>query len=170
MTCPHDHHYFPAPNENGWRCLLCNEKPGEPPGFSPQLDRARLGEKVFALLNELCNTDLVYVSNGTGGDVIIIDVMARCRKEQRYDQYSILLFILDAMTERRALYWSKISEGIVAGRDERERCACGKLATVLLGQKRWCDGCWSTREGAPVCWRSCPAPNPTSSARPSTTC
>jgi hypothetical protein len=142
-TCDHDYQYFAATNENGWRCVFCKDQPGEPPGFSPELDRSRLEFKVFALLNDLTNSDLVYVSNGTGGDAIVGDVESRCRKEQRYDQYSILLFILDVMTERHALYWSKVSEAIVAGKDERERCYCGKLSTCSRGAERFCTEHWS---------------------------
>lgn len=143
--CNHEYHYFAATNEDGWKCSWCQHKPGEPPGFSPELDRARLEFKVFALLSDLTNADLVYVSNGTSGDAIVSEVEKRCRKEQRYDQYSILLFILDLMTERHALYWSKVSEAIVAGKDERKRCHCGNLATVSRGDKYWCVAHWSER-------------------------
>lgn len=141
--CAHDYQYFAATNENGWRCLHCTDKPGEPPGFSPQLDRSRLEFKVFALLNELHNTDLVYVSNGTMGDSLVNAVAARCLNERRFDQYSILFFILDLMTESHALYWSKVSEAIVNGKDQRNRCHCGKLATCSRGTDHWCSEHWS---------------------------
>lgn len=140
--CNHEYHYFPHINEAGWKCTWCQDKPGEPAGFSPQLDRERLEFKIFALLNDLTHHDLVYVSNGTGGDAIIADVETRCRKEQRYDQYSILLFLLDTMTERHALYWSKVSEAIMVGKDERARCYCGKLSTCSRGAERFCSEHW----------------------------
>lgn len=140
--CNHEYYWFADMNEAGWRCVHCKDKPGEPAGFSPQLDRERLEHKVFALLNDLHSADLVYVSNGTQGDSIVATVEARCRKEQRYDQYSILLFLLDTMTQSHALYWSKVSEAIVNGKDTRDRCQCGSLATGSRGALRFCSQHW----------------------------
>lgn len=143
--CEHDYHYFAEINEAGWRCPICGDKPGEPPGFSPQLDRKRLEMKVFAMLNTLHDADLIYISNGTMGDAVVDAVGARCWNEKRFDQYSILLFILELMADSHAEYWRKVSEAIMAGKDERPRCHCGKLSTVSSGDNRWCVEHWGAR-------------------------
>lgn len=130
MTCKHEFQYYLESNEAGWRCCLCEHKPGEPTGFSPELDRVQLERKVFAVLDGLHNADVIYISNGTGGDMLMADVAERCREVNRYDQYSIALFVLEATAPRHAEYWKQISDAIVAGKDPRDRCHCGKLATV----------------------------------------
>ncbi len=123
-----DFHYYPATNEDGWRCLYCDHRPGEPPGFSPHLDRSHIYEKVGGLLHDLCDVNLIFVSNATGADLLTSAVTDRCVKEQRFDQYSILLFLLEEDTPGHAGYWKDISEGVLVGKDPRDRCHCGKLA------------------------------------------
>lgn len=55
--------YYLAPNEDGWKCT-CGFQPGEPPGFSPQLDRKQIWIKVYGLLNDLTNANFISISNG----------------------------------------------------------------------------------------------------------
>lgn len=124
--------YRPAINEEGWHCALCDHRPGEPPGYAPELDRDAIHRKVYALLTHLHEQRLVYVSNGTEGDGIIAAVADRCVAAGRYDQGTILLFLLEAMTPDGAAYWQRIGDGIRAGNDPRERCPCGKLSTLSV--------------------------------------
>jgi hypothetical protein len=146
--CEHEFYFYPEPhNEAGWKCINCKLQPGEPPGFSPNLDRLKCRTKVDGLLLDLHNHDFVSVSNGDCGDGLGAMVAERCEREGRFDQYSILLFILEAMTKSHADYWKKISDGILAGNDPRHRCDCGKLATSYTfkdgKETRRCSGCWS---------------------------
>lgn len=139
MTCAeHDYHWYPATNEAGWRCCVCNYKPGEPPGFAPGLDRAELYRKVWGLLLDLTNANLVYVSNGSGGDALAEDVAAVCEKLDRYDQYTILRELLGAMAKSHGEYWAKVSVGVLTGKDPRKRCPCGELARSFSGGKSRC--------------------------------
>jgi hypothetical protein len=135
-NCKHPEFYFyPTPaTEAGWKCSACPFKPGEPPGFSPGLDRSHTQIKVMGLLLDLHNHDFVYVSNGSHGEGLEHTVAERCKAEGRFDQYSILLFILEAMTPSHAKYWKGVSDGIVAGKDPRNRCPCGKLAQVYTSR------------------------------------
>jgi hypothetical protein len=128
-----DFHYFPAVNEDGWLCVYCDNRPGEPPGFSPQLDREQIYFKVGGILHDACDADLIFVSNGTGADLLTAKVADRCVKERRFDQYSILSYILQEMAPGHAEYWRGVSEGILAGKDPRDRCHCGKLANLHIG-------------------------------------
>jgi hypothetical protein len=129
MAHEHEFYFYACTNEDGWKCCACDEKPGEPPGFSPELDRKYIARKVFGLLDDLHNHDLVHVSNGCGGDSIVAAVSERCRREGVYDQQSILAFILGEDGGSHARYWKEISDGIIAGQDPRDRCHCGALAT-----------------------------------------
>lgn len=141
VGCQHEFYWYAAMNEEGWRCCTCKHKPGEPPGFSPALDRSLIAIKVMCLLNDLSNANLVYVSNGTGGDELAEDVARQCQAREIYDQRSILGFLLSRMTHGHAKYWKEVSDGVVAGKDPRRRCACGKLARVYQGEKAWCSDC-----------------------------
>jgi|SRR5882672_3034311 len=133
-----DYYYYPETNEDGWRCATCGHRPGEPAGFSPKLDRERIYLKVGGILHDACDADLVYVSNGTGADLLTSAVADRCVKEGRFDQYSILLFLLEEMTLDHAKYWRDISESILAGADKRDRCHCGELAKMYINGKHYC--------------------------------
>lgn len=143
--CKHQtFYYYPATNEDGWKCSDCGEKmPGDPPGFRPDLDREPdfLYVKVDGLLRDLVLADLVYVSNSGEGDYIVRAVGTRCIGEGRFDQYSILLFILEEMTPSHAKYWKGISDGVVSGNDPRPRCdeeGCNKLVRVS-GRRKTCS-------------------------------
>jgi hypothetical protein len=126
-------------NEAGWKCLRCEYKPGEPPGFSPELDRAMTRSKVMAVLMELHHADFIYVSNGSSGECIEAEVERRCRATGNYDQWSIASFILDVMVPSHAKYWREISEGVLAGQDPRHRCHCGALSNCSSGDKYYCS-------------------------------
>jgi hypothetical protein len=150
--CTHEDLYFYAcpATEAGWKCASCDFRPGEPPGFSPEHDRSRIRMKVMGLLLDLHNHELVCVSNGSHGDGLEEMVAVRCEREERFDQYSILLFLLEAMTPSHAEYWKKISKGVLTGNDPRHRCACGALSCVSVGApgetsgwKYFCGDCHS---------------------------
>jgi hypothetical protein len=140
MACDKcDYHYYPNPNEAGWQCPACGHRPGEPPGFSPELDRKLIEIKAGGLLMELTMAELIYVSNGSSGELLTARVADRCVRENRYDQYSILLYLLEITTESHAEYWQEISENILKETDIRDRCHCGKLATSWTGDKGYCS-------------------------------
>jgi hypothetical protein len=134
-----DYHYYPSTNEDGWRCTSCGHRPGEPAGFSPELDRKRIFFKVGGILHDACDENLIYVSNGTGADLLISAVADRCVEEGRFDQYSILLFLLEETTPSHAKYWGELSESILAGADPRDRCHCGALANIHSGGALYCS-------------------------------
>ena len=128
MAHEHEFYYYPsAPNEDGWRCCGCDHKPGEPPGFSPELDRTRTFEKVNGLCMDLHDRDLVYFSNSDHGLGVADSVAGRCKAAGIYDQYSIVQWVFEAEASH-AEYWRKISEDILAGKDGRSRCPCGLLS------------------------------------------
>lgn len=127
--CDHAYHYYLATNEDGWRCCSCNHKPGEPPGYSPQLDREMIVTKVYGIQGDMHDADLIRFSNGSEGDGAAEMVADRCRNEGRYDQYSIILFTMELVTHGHAKYWKEVSDAIIAGKDTRDRCSCGELST-----------------------------------------
>lgn len=145
--CPHANLYwYPAINEEGWKCADCGTKPGEPPGYSPQHDRSHMYVKVDNILQELVTAQLVHVSNSSAGEWITSEVMKVCIVAGTFDQYSILKAILDLpdMTESHAKFWKEIGEGVITGNDPRARCECGALAEIYSGKDaRRCRGCWS---------------------------
>jgi hypothetical protein len=109
MKCKHETDwvfYYPVINEDGWKCVKCNEKLG----FRPDLDKMLIGTKVRGLLDDLHTHGLIYVSNGSSGDCIEANVSMRCRETGRFDQYSIILFIMEDCnvgTEDHAKYWKE---------------------------------------------------------------
>jgi len=138
-ACTHDGLYWhPDPaNEQGWRCTDCKWQPGEPPGFSPQHDRSHLGVKVGCILHLLHESEIIYVSNGSEADSIVGRIVRACRRRHAFDSVTIARLILDIDGDaRHAAFWRDISEGIIAGKDPRPRCACGQLAR----QHRIADG------------------------------
>lgn len=151
-NCTHEYHWFlSACNETGWKCVSCDDKPGEPEGFSPQLDRSHTYHKVGGILNDLHDQEFVHVSNGTGGDQITELVAAKCHETGRFDQDSILLFLMQQMNHGNGKYWKEVSESIIAGRDNRERCQCGRLARIFtsdeFGKHHYCSSeCETTFE------------------------
>ncbi len=139
MTCPHEFFWYPAPhNETGWRCVNCQHKPGEPPGYSPELDRSDTYNKVNCLLMDMANHERVSVSNGSTGDAITSSVVKRCHETKRYDQESIVMFLAE-LCAGDGKYWRELGERIVAGEDPRPRCVCGKLAAIYSNNSRYCS-------------------------------
>jgi hypothetical protein len=154
FSCKHDHPVWrvdpkghAAANETGWHCPACGVAPGEPPGYSPELDKRELQEKVASVLMALHNAGIVYVSNGSAGDGIAHAVAGALTRTGDFDQYTIARSVLDLMHGSHQEYWRKVGDGIRAGKDTRERCACGKLADVWSGGVRQCSGCWTAKLG-----------------------
>ena len=66
-TCEHPAHevnWYPATNEEGWRCS-CGHKPGEPPGYDPERDCDQIEDKVQAMLMELIAASWICQANST---------------------------------------------------------------------------------------------------------
>jgi hypothetical protein len=111
-----------GPNEDGWRCNNCDEVLG----FRPDLDRSHAGLKVSGILFEFHMANLIYISNGTMGEVITENVVHRCREANTYDQQSILRLILEDpnLSETHAAFWQNRAERWLLGgepiRDEQE--------------------------------------------------
>ncbi len=80
-----------ALDEAAWVCLNCDAVLG----FCPDLDRSHTEIKTHCILLDFHESKLIYVSNGITGLVIAENVAARCHEQNRYDQWSILAFILD---------------------------------------------------------------------------
>lgn len=127
-------------NETGWHCLECKLPiKGEPPGFSPKLDKMRIDLKVSAALIELHTFELIYISNSDAGDAIEAAVVNRCKRARRYDQWSVIFFIMDEITNpNHAKFWQKLGAAIRKGEDPRRRCHCGALATCF-GSETTCS-------------------------------
>lgn len=123
-----------ATNENGWTCLKCGTKPGEPPGFCPDLDRSQIAIKVDCLLRDLVDANFVHVSNASDGAMLTDAVVYSCQKSGLFDQQYIIQKIVSAWIERHSEYWRKVSEGVLQGHDIRSRCPCGELATSTSRQ------------------------------------
>jgi hypothetical protein len=109
-----------ALNEAGWECLDCDADLG----FRPDLDRSHTEIKTHCILMDFHESKLIYVSNGTMGEVIASNVAWRCRIENRYDQKSILRFILDdANMNPGSTFWQNRAERWLLGgepiRDEQ---------------------------------------------------
>lgn len=110
----------PICSEDGWKCLTHGWL-----GFRPDLDRARIELKVHCVLMDFHESKLIYISNGTMGEVISENVAQRCRTENRYDQDNILRFILDDPNmQPDSTFWQTRAERWLIGaepiRDEQE--------------------------------------------------
>jgi hypothetical protein len=143
--CTHESFgYFPAVNEEGWKCFNCGSLlPGEPDGYRPDLDRSHTDAKVYGLLNDLHENKFIYVSNGAGGDILTNEVVKQCQRSGLYDQISIIQYILALGESEHAAYWKEIGDGVVNGNDKRERCHCGKLATSFGSKGNRCSEHWN---------------------------
>lgn len=133
-------HWYAAPaDEKGWKCVGCDWRPGEDPGYSPEHDRSHITTKVGGILHELHDAGIIYVSNSGEGEGITARVAARCVAEKLYDSVSIARLILEIEgSEHHANFWRNRGEGIVNGADTRSRCHCGKLANIYTGGKAFC--------------------------------
>lgn len=122
--------------EDGWRCSDCGERvPGEPPGYNAFLDKELIGTKVASILQDMHDFSLVYVSNSEQGEYIVATVAEECTRLDIYDQVTIVRLIAATIGSD---YWAKIGQGIRAGQDPRNRCACGALSSISFGR----DGGW----------------------------
>lgn len=137
--CKHDGMYwYPAPHdEQGWRCVDCDLRPGEEPGYSPEHDRDLLRTKVGCVLHDLADANIVSVSNSSHGEGVTDAATARCREWRRFDQESIAMVLLLILAGDGA-YWREMHEKILGGDDPRKRCHCGKLAHIYCGGEAYC--------------------------------
>lgn len=78
-------------NEDGWRDA---SDPNTSLGFRPDLDREHIEAKVNALMLDLHDQTFIYISNGTEGEIVANRVVRRCREKGRFDQISILHWII----------------------------------------------------------------------------
>lgn len=69
------------------------------------------------------------VSNGSEGDTITFNVACHCARTGRYDQYFILKAFLNHLEPGHSDFWKDVGDGVRAGKDVRDRCRCGALAT-----------------------------------------
>ena len=127
--------------EDGWKCYDCGEKFG----FRPDFDKKYLFWKVYHLMHNLHGSDLIYISNGSQGDCMTQNVMHRCEEEKVYDQYSIILFIMQEPnmdTKGHAEFWSKESKRFLRNRKkylekkEAEKIDFPSLALNLSENKK----------------------------------
>jgi hypothetical protein len=89
-------------NEDGWHCDDCNAKIG----FSPRHDRELVLSKVETILFWLHEQDFIYVSNSDQGDFWSTQVANRCVAENRYDQSSIVMFLVGLdCDDHHVKYW-----------------------------------------------------------------
>lgn len=112
-TCEHNAPtWYPCVNEEGWACLDCDVKFG----FRPDLDREWTEMKVRALVMDFHESKLIYISNGTMGDVIAVNVAYRCAETGQYDQWSILEYILqDPNVSGHGAFWKNRAERFMLG-------------------------------------------------------
>jgi hypothetical protein len=116
-------------NEDAWRCDDCPEVLG----FRPDLDRRATFTKVRGILLDFHESNLIYISNGTMGDIIAENVVSRCCDTNRYDQWSILAFILeDPNMASHAPFWQNRAERWLLGgepiRDEQDALPFSEIA------------------------------------------
>ena len=106
-ACKHDDSdvfFYPAINEDGWKCIGCDAKLG----FRPDLDDRLLDKKVMGFIHDLHDRKIIYISNGTDGEFIAHNVEIRCRKADRYDQRFIVAAICnDPNVLGDGGYWRK---------------------------------------------------------------
>lgn len=103
QQCEHSgvHWYLDPCTEAGWRCLDCDTHLG----YRPDLDREQTYRKVSAVLHELHQHEVVYLSNAQEGDIVTTDVAYHCRDVDVYDQWSITRFILAHPALEHSTFW-----------------------------------------------------------------
>jgi hypothetical protein len=141
LNCTHNdglYWYLSPHDERGWMCVTCFWRPGEEPGYSPQHDRDLLDVKVNCILMDLADEGLLSVSNGSEGDGLVARASRIARDERTLDQESIVA-ILAKLCAGDGEFWRKQHESILAGDDQRRRCACGKLAHIFCGAAAYCS-------------------------------
>lgn len=127
-------------NEDGWHCLNCDKKIATElgDGFNPHYDEMHIRAKVESILSDLHHSNIVYMSNSTDGEYTARQVADMCKEKRRFDQYSIVEFIMVSCQSHSA-YWNKIGENVRKGKDDRKRCHCGKIAKASSGGKYRCN-------------------------------
>ncbi len=116
--------WYPAVNEDGWRCADCGEKLG----FRPDLDRRDTVVKVDNILHDLHDHTLVYVSNSTHGEIVAAGVAGMCEESGCYDQRTIIRLIMAHPDMDAGSYWRDQSVAWL-----REHGATGDHASSLRG-------------------------------------
>lgn len=135
----HGLYWYASPHdERGWYCVDCQWSPGEEPGYSPEHDRDHLETKVDCILQDLVMAELVSVSNSDHGHSIIASAVRICRDQRTLDSESIAA-VLTRICAGDGKFWRERHESILAGRDNRDRCHCGKLAHIYCGGKSYCS-------------------------------
>lgn len=153
--CAHEYRWDPAVNEEGWVCIYCDHKPGEPPGFDPARDRDDIERKCDDILHHLHMQGWFGSMSSATGEGMVCHAVDRCRETGCYDQHSIVAFLVGGHEGSHAAYWRRIAEGVLSGNDKRERCPCGALATSYSskGGGKWthrCSAHWQIGDDAEV--------------------
>lgn len=94
--------YLQATQETGWRCTCGHEW-----GYRPDLDRDLVSVKVDGILHDLHDMDVLYMSNSDHGHHVARDVARRCEREGRYDQRSIVAFLLGHPDVDNHRFWQE---------------------------------------------------------------
>lgn len=128
-ACKHEGMYwYSSPhNERGWCCVDCGWSPGEEPGYSPEHDRDLIRTKAWCILHDLVDADIVSISNSDHGESVASMAARKARDERCFDQESVARIILTIVAGDGA-FWRERHEQILAGKDPRDRCHCGKLS------------------------------------------
>lgn len=102
-----DAFYYPATNEDGWKCLNCMKALG----FRPDLDREFIYEKVEGIMQDMQMSNLAYFSNSTEGHMIASQVASECSRQNLYDQATIILEIMRVVQPDKSLFWQSKASG-----------------------------------------------------------
>lgn len=91
--CSHraTYYYMDPCTEAGWKCQDC----GKTLGFRPDLDREMTEIKTNGILHDMHEAQVIYISNGTMGEIIAGNVAARCKELGLFDQLTIARLILE---------------------------------------------------------------------------
>lgn len=143
-------YWYAAPvDERGWLCIDCGWSPGEDEGYSPEHDRSHIETKVGSVLFDLDAAGIIYVGSSSNGDGITGAVVDLCRARKVFDSVSIARFILEIEAgECHMKFWRERGESILEGRDNRNRCKCGRLSNCSRGNG---DGTWTFLCSDPKC-------------------
>lgn len=118
-------------DEKGWHCSVCRAALG----FRPDLDRSDLYAKVWAILDEVQEHQLDYVSNASLGEFIIHNVMESCQGEDAYDQGTILrLIATDPNLTDGTKFWQEEARRWLAGEPTQQEVWTERNARLLAGQ------------------------------------
>lgn len=130
--------YLSPHDERGWMCCDCFWQPGEEPGYSPEHDRDLIEVKCDNILLDLADEGLLSVSNGSHGESLAHHAAKIARDARTFDQESIVA-ILARLCAGDGSFWRDQHEAILAGKDTRRRCHCGKLARIFCGGESYCS-------------------------------